>query len=853
MICMPTELHVPSATRRRCWFTISSCHNNFFFSAHRSRSTPSLDIPRNTHYGLEHAYQEEGVRTGITAKFTRRGIIVRYTEARRSSGRASGTLDMFSTLGIKAEQIYGDVYHSWLRDTFEKNTPDSKALFREMVEGGFRDRQIILRRQRLGANVMNSLATMLHRSPLTKLDVNGNALRDTGCMVLSHLLHDLPNLTYLDLGANDLGPAGAQALGLAIAQHKKLSVLILSSRRDDPYANHITPGGATILLEGCLRSRSLRYLDLGGNPIAVELPAVAADQDDVISAAAASAGDGNKDLDAHLEPGSSSGGSMHSRRPIHLLEQLLVRPSCSLTTLRLSQVGLTAAGALRLVAGLSANTSLSLLDLSDNRLPPVVGDALGRLLLDRVAMRNAVALTTLILSGNQLFGEGPEDASGGSSYMSRPSHSKSIVAKRLQAAQQLASPSSTIGNGSGGLTPSSSTSCGYQSRPEHLILSALTNDRVLTTLELNSCGMDGRAVRILCHSLMNNMALQTLGLRRNGLDADTAVLLGRALCRHPSICRVSLSHNAIEDEGACALATVVGYNESLEVLDLQNTWLGDRGLVALGMALQSNHTLRVLLLGENHFTDKGGDAFAALLEKNTSVLRCQLGATSVPYRTVLRLERATARNTSLMEHAEPDALRRELVRLHYQKYKLEEAKIELDNLRDKNAEVKRSTENFELQAKQDQSDLTKRMRELEEQAENHTAQELKHHQQCDQLEADLQKANKMFLEDMEVAKGRLEAENHIREKVEEEYRAVEAELEGWKTNAAAREASKREHLANTYKDMEKWSDQRKAYHEQGDEMLAEVRALEAAEEAQQKKKGSTRKSRKSQKAKGKRK
>ncbi|ESL10682.1 hypothetical protein TRSC58_01580 [Trypanosoma rangeli SC58] len=172
---------------------------------------------------------------------------------------------MFASVGVSEEQVFGDLYLAWLKDTGEKNNNDSRKLFRELMEHGFRERQIVLRKERLGANVVASLASLLHRSPLARLDLHGNTLRDSGCEMVAHLLRDIPNLLYLDLGANDIGPQGIQALSYVVATHKKLQTLILGSSVHDAYANRIDAASATSLLEGCLRSRTLRHLDLSGS------------------------------------------------------------------------------------------------------------------------------------------------------------------------------------------------------------------------------------------------------------------------------------------------------------------------------------------------------------------------------------------------------------------------------------------------------------------------------------------------------------------------------------------------------------------------------------------------------------
>lgn len=912
---------------------------------------------------------------------------------------------MLSSLGINPDQIYGDVYNAWLRDTHEKNSPDSKSFFRDMIEAGFLDRKIILRRQRLGVNVINSLATALHRSPLTKLDLNGNALRDTGVEVLAHLMRDLPQLTYLNLGANDIGSQGIQSLSFVIAQHRKLTTFILGSARSDPYANHITPVSATILLEGCLRNRSIRHLDLSGSAFGIEMNTLFNDTTDdapsnsaggktggegrnsgrrehpgstgpshrTVSPNRVGGGGGNVQERSTSAQGTAAGGTSTlargdaPRRPMDLLEQL-IRSSSTLTTLRIKEIDLSPRGALALVNALRENATLLLLDLSHNHLPPSVADAFGSLLLDRVQLKNKCVLRTLLLNGNKLFPptdisrweeqrnfhrvsqmlttqrthsfteedehngkeaptgalrentSGPSDALTGARTSRRSSllhgAEPSSEATQQHAKEQKKTfstqrkPSSNVLiNGSKDDVPTTTTtkslagtaggedgevedkmgeeedemeaegqsgkprreersgsfstiaklvekkrkdsttrmdgdgeyvafSATPQERPSAiaplplissspLLFWTITNDRFLTTLALAHCGVDDGAIYTLCRAIYSNLKLQYLSLDDNNISADGAVMLGRALCHHPCLQHLRLSSNCIEDEGGCAMASMLLGNDSLTVLDLRCTWLGDRGLIALGHALHANHSVRSIYLGDNHFTEHGGASFAAFLEKNDTVTKCELNATSVPHHTIIRLEQCLKRNAKRLANAESDALKKELVRFHFLKYKLEESRNELENLREKNADVKRHAENIDLQAKQDLGDFVKRIRELEEQVENYTKQEEKYRQLRQKLDVELEKEKNVFVEDMEVARERLQVEVKVREKGEEEFKQVEAELMYWRNNGPEREMEKISTLRQIREDLEQWSNQRKSYQQRALQLSTELSELSA--------------------------
>ncbi|RNE99989.1 hypothetical protein TraAM80_07888 [Trypanosoma rangeli] len=698
---------------------------------------------------------------------------------------------MFASVGVSEEQVFGDLYLAWLKDTGEKNSNDSRKLFRELMEHGFRERQIVLRKERLGANVIASLASLLHRSPLARLDLHSNTLRDSGCEMVAHLLRDIPNLLYLDLGANDIGPQGIQALSYVVATHKKLQTLILGSSVHDAYANRIDAASATSLLEGCLRSRTLRHLDLSGSTIgdpescsrprgvtgAAEFtvtppsrnstwPSSTARRSQVASptqttgnskrvgggtsSAAGASGTGSRAVES---PDIGSGGSF--RRPIDVLSEL-IRTSTTLTTLKLREVRLTTDAALRIIHAAMESTSLSFVDLSGNELTGPVGDAFGELVWRRVKEQQPSRLHTILLSNNPLM----------------------------------------------------QPNC---SMPPPRLFSALSSDRLLVCLHLDSCGVDDAALVPLCRALCTNGALQSLHLDRNAITSEGAVMLARALCRHIFLQDVSLEGNVIRDEGTCAFASMLETNQTLISLNLSNTWMGERALVALGVALVENRTLQRLNIDNNHFSEDAAGAFAALLESNRYLLRCRMHGNSIGHQAVLRIDRITSRNREAHRNVEKDGLEKNVIRLHYQMYKLDEARAELENLQRKKLELGRALEALEAQFKQERADIEKKEQSLQDTLENCILQEARCLNEKKRLDQELAAAQKQIEVDMEHAKERLEAEAEMREKVDEEHRKLKLQLEDMMNNGPQREAAKRQQLQEVNEDRQRWAMQRKEY------------------------------------------
>ncbi|KAG8340042.1 putative leucine rich repeat protein (LRRP) [Trypanosoma vivax] len=712
---------------------------------------------------------------------------------------------MFASVGITEEQVFGDLYHAWLKDTGEKNTNDSRKLFREVMEHGFGERQITLRKERLGANVAASLAALLHRSPLSRLDLHGNTLRDAGCEMIAYLIRDIPNLLYLDLGANDIGPLGMQTLSYVLSGHKKLQTIILGSSKHDAYANRINASSAILLLESCLRSRTLRHLDLSGSMIGEhgskvksngttpgfivgpprrnsEQPSSSVARRNQIgfmktplTPAAASGGAGNPvsadmgDDANNLNDDHSGVGNGGYCRPVDVLAEL-ISTSSTLTTLKLREVMLTTSEALRLVTAARESSSLAFIDLSGNALTRAVGDAFGELIRARAGFQSPSALHTILLNNNPLMRSN-------------------------------------------------------RGMPPPLLFSALSRDSILVQLHLDSCGIDDAAMEPLCLALGSNNQLQSLHLKNNAITATGAVSLARVLYRHSHLMDVSLEGNVLKDEGICAFAQMLECNSTLLSLNLARTWMGECGVVALGVSLNKNKMLQRLQIDDNHFTDEAGEAFAALLESNRFLLRCGLSGNSMGFHTVLRVEKITARNREEYRNAEKVDLEKNVIHLHYQMYKLDEARTELENLRQRKIEMGRTLDAFEVQFKQETSNVAKKLQDLQEALAGCMEKEAHCLNEKRRLDDELEQAHKKAEVDMETLKERLEVVANAREKMEEEHRNLKAQVDDMTHNGPQREAAKRQQLREINEDRQQWASQRREYRAAISEVQAALKEL----------------------------
>lgn len=635
---------------------------------------------------------------------------------------------MSKSLGLSDEQINTELYSSWLKDTREKASNDAKKTFRDVVERCFKDKDVILRKERVGVNTTITLAALLARSGVVKLDLYHNVLRDTGCEAISHLMREAPALVSLNLGGNDIGSQGIQALSLAVATHKKLQVLSLGTETNDSYVNRIDSSCAKILLDGCIRSKTLKSLDLSRNAI----------------------GKGSQEAFPFV--------------------QQFVMQSGVLQTLRLSDVGMSTDSALLIVQAIAKSSSMAYIDLSSNNLGPAVGEALGKVLSDRSARSTPSPLKTILLNDNPTIGE-----RGGA----------------------------------------------------QAIFGGLAGDKGVTQLNMDNCGVTDDALVVLCNSLNSNVTLVQLFLQRNIITETGATELARSLLRHPALVQLALAHNKIKDEGSCAIASMLETNAVLEYVDLENTWVGDRGVVALGVALANNKVVSTLKLSNNHISDEGGNAFVALIEKNRSLQYCSLKGNNMFHCTVMHAQRVTNRNKQAKQDEVPNKLRKEVIKLHYQMYKLDEAKNELSNQRQKKEEIEKTQDRFETQFRQEEAEFRKRQKELLEQQQQQENQCAHFENQMKTIAENYQRMLAQHEVDMAAARERYEAEVSEREKAEEELKKVQHEIEQAENLREQRAEELRNKIQEAKEDREKWVAQTRDYRSQIEEAQAKLKELEA--------------------------
>ena len=114
------------------------------------------------------------------------------------------------------------------------------------------------------------------------------------------------------------------------------------------------------------------------------------------------------------------------------------------------------------------------------------------------------------------------------------------------------------------------------------LAAALCKNTKLKHLELsdNPIGEDVEGVTGVAEMLVENKTLTVLYLRYCHISSEGAVKLAAALCKNSTLKHLNPNHNAIGVEGASSMSVMLQHNRSLELLSCVMTQLGKRGFTS---------------------------------------------------------------------------------------------------------------------------------------------------------------------------------------------------------------------------------------------------------------------------------
>uniref|UniRef100_A0A7S1I5M7 Uncharacterized protein n=1 Tax=Eutreptiella gymnastica TaxID=73025 RepID=A0A7S1I5M7_9EUGL len=625
------------------------------------------------------------------------------------------------------EDTLGQLFMSWIKDTHENPTRENFLRIQEMMDKGCNEKQFVMRSQRLGVHSALTIARLLDRTPIERVDLYENVIRDHGLQALAQLVRDSRSLTYLNVGGNDIGRAGCAYISALLPTNKKLKYLILGSGESNLHLNKINHEAGKQLADALLKNKTVKWLDLNRNPLGVE------GQDAFYTFAK------------------------------------LVAQSKTLTTLKLGSAAMGTPAAIAIAGSLKESATLEYLDLHDNDLQPAAAEALAEAIIAKTATGTPSTLQALLLQGNPKL---------------RPK----------------------------GVIP---------------LFRALREDQALTTLNLAKTSVGNEGALILAETLAVNKTLTHLDLTDNGISEEGAVGLCQALLPNMGVRFLSLSANKIRDEGACALAQTLENNNTLTQLELATTRISDRGTVALGVALAMNSGITCLKMNNNHISDAAGKAFAELIEKNTKALTIALKGNQVSHSTLLQVKKVLKKNKDLKDGDTPNQLQGEVIRLHFQQYKLAEANSQLKEHQKARLELQEQADRTEREAMTENENTAKRSKEIIEKIlmVEQYCQEMQMKQKA--KEEDMDKGSQQFELDLKALQEKLKADTLAKEEKLAEAESNEAKLKEMELARKKKSEELQSNLEAVLKDKTAWEEKMRIYRGAAQEAQDRIVEMEA--------------------------
>ncbi|XP_068716682.1 NLR family CARD domain-containing protein 3-like isoform X2 [Montipora capricornis] len=455
---------------------------------------------------------------------------------------------------------------------------------------------------------------MAANSTVTKLNLSGSKIGDTGAAALAKAVEINSTLAVLNLSWNEIGESGAAALAKAVEVNSTLTKLTLSQ-------NKIGDSGAAALAKAVEVNSTLTKLNLSHNEIG-----------DSGAAALAKAVEINSTLTLlNLSwNGIGDSGAASLAKAVEI--------NSTLTKLNLSDNEIRESGAAALAKAVEVNSTLTKLDLSANK----IGDS-GVAALAKAVEVNST-LTELYLSNNEI-------RESGAAALAKAVEVNSTLTELLLVSSKIgdsgvAALAKAVEVNST-LTKLNLSDNKIRESGAAALAKAVEVNSTLTklTLSVNEIGDSG--VAALAKAVEVNSTLTELYLSNNEIRESGAAALAKAVEVNSTLTKLNLSDNKIRESGAAALAKAVEVNSTLTELYLLWNGIGDTGAAALAKAVEVNSTLTKLTLSQNKIGDSGAAALAKAVEVNSTLTKLTLSQNKIRESGAAALAKAVEVNSTL--------------------------------------------------------------------------------------------------------------------------------------------------------------------------------------------------------------
>ena len=478
---------------------------------------------------------------------------------------------------------------------------------------------------------------ILCNNHLQELNLDKNNLQTSGTIKIAKSLQKILLLTKLYISHNNITHEAADDIAAAISCNIHLQELNLGS-------NNLQTSG-TIKIAKCLQKiSSLIKLYINHNNITHEAA------DDIAAAIS---------CNAKLQEVDISRNNLQTIGVIKILKAL--KGISTLRKLYLSNVNISDEVADDIVAVISCNTQIEVLDVSGNNIKAMgamkIGENLQHIYTPKtlfISNNNNIAADDVaaIISGNACLQE---------LYICRKNlHAKAII-KALQGTcaltkmhfannnitDEAADDIAAVVSSNTKLKEIEISESKLQTTGAIKIMKVLQGICTLEKLYLNNNNINEEAADDIATAISCNIHLQELNLGSNYLHTLGTIKIAESLQKFSSLTKLCINHNNITHEAADDIAAAISCNIHLQELNISKNDLQTSGNMKIARSLQKISSLVKLYISHNNITHKAADDIAAVISCNIHLQELNFGSNKLHTSGAIKIARSLQKISSL--------------------------------------------------------------------------------------------------------------------------------------------------------------------------------------------------------------
>ncbi|RQM26332.1 hypothetical protein B5M09_005889 [Aphanomyces astaci] len=461
----------------------------------------------------------------------------------------------------------------------------------------------------VGDDAVYALAAMVHtNTSLTQLILHHNAITSKGMKVLSHALQDNQDsmIFGLDLSFNPLGEGSTDALSACLQVNESLTSLNLAGCC-------VHEAG---LLASLRRNYTLTALHLQSEDVSEQNQSGRLRRDRLNRSHAPPIMDALRRSTCALETCNLTGvqlpvGKIRASRWVKMAHTRLNELDGMILSLDLSSNALRSESVLAIVTAIVDCPTLERVDVHDNDVSDVVGEALGLALVHNNTLQT-ICVATSHLDVQQLRGNSDtaDEITYAKDQFTHPLDNWIVtvlfgVNRRTTILNELHVPPDSASLDMCHLTLAVYEAVYICTRIRHHVR--------LANLLINSSNLTYYAGMRLADALRNHPILLSVSLEHNNLHQLGGKAIAECMEHNRSITLLNLSWNNLDDVGVLPFATSLRANRCLKRLDLRGNAIGATGIAAISTGLAGNACLEELYLRWNDIGTNAARALAAAL------------------------------------------------------------------------------------------------------------------------------------------------------------------------------------------------------------------------------------------------